>query len=94
MFFKRYIIQIIKAPNNAIMKKSCYNGGDTRMFYNDYGFDGEDNFFVWVAPLSLCLYFTDKCYAQSIYDLLNKRGYEAKIIEITYKPIFEKEIEV
>lgn len=94
MFLKRYIIQIISTPNNAIIKKSCYNGGDTRMFYNDYGFNDGDNFFVWIAPLSLCRYFNDKFHAQSAYDLLNKEGYGAKIIEITYKPIFEKEIKV
>ena len=94
MFLKRYIIQIIRIPNNAIIKKSCYTDGDTRIFYRDYSINDGVDFCVWIAPLSICRYFTDKFHAKSVYDLLNNEGYDAKIIEITYKPIFEKEIEV
>ena len=94
MFLKRYIIQIIRIPNNAIIKKSCYTDGDTRIFYRDYSFNDGDKFCVWVASLSMCRYFNEKFSAKSVCDLLNKEGYGTKIIEISYKQIFEKEIEV
>ena len=68
MFLKRYVIQIIRTPNNAIIKKSCYTDGDTRIFYRDYNFNDRDKYCVWIASLSMCRYFTDKFHAQSVYD--------------------------
>ena len=94
MFLKRYVIQIISTPHNAIIRSYDDVNRGAEMFYRDYYYEYDHKFTVTIASLHKCRYFNDKLSARSYHDMLSKEGFDAKIIKITYKPICRESIEV